>query len=179
MSRIGKQPVTIPSGVTVEESSGNVKVKGPKGELQMTVRPEIGVVVEDGQVVVSKQSKARQASAFHGLTRALINNMVEGVTEGYQTILEIHGVGWNAEVRGKTVALNVGYANTIIVDIPKGVEVECPNPEVIMIKGIDKQVVGQLAATIRSKKKTEPYKGKGIRYRGEHIRTKAGKTFGS
>lgn len=179
MSRIGKQPVPIPAGVTVEESGGNVKVKGPKGELSMTARPEVGVSIEDGQVLVAKKGNSRQSSAYHGLTRALINNMVEGVTKGYQKILEIHGVGWNAEVKGQTVALNVGYANTIVVDIPKGVEVNCPNPEAIIIQGIDKQVVGQLAAVIRSKKKTEPYKGKGIRYRGEHIRLKAGKTFGS
>ena len=179
MSRIGKQPIPIPSGVTVEESGGHVKVKGPKGELAITVRPEIAVAVEDGQVVVTKKSQVRQADAFHGLTRALVNNMVEGVTEGYQKILEIHGVGWNAEVKGRTVALNIGYANIIVVDIPPGVEVECPNPEVLMIRGIDKQVVGQLAAVIRSKKKTEPYKGKGIRYRGEYIKLKAGKTFGS
>ena len=179
MSRIGKKPVPIPSGVTVEESGGHVKVKGPKGELSIDVRPEVAVAVEDGQVLVTPQSTVRQVAAFHGLTRALINNMVEGVTNGYQKTLEIHGVGWNAEVRGRQVALNVGYANTILVDIPDGVEVECPNPEVIVIKGIDKQVVGQLAAMIRSKKKTEPYKGKGIRYRGEQIRQKAGKTFGS
>jgi len=179
MSRIGKKPVPIPAGVTVEEAGGNVKVKGPKGELAIAVRPEVSVAIEDGQVLVTKQSNARTASAFHGMTRALINNMVEGVTQGYQKILEIHGVGWNAEVKGRTVALNVGYANIIAVDIPPGVEVECPNPEVIVIKGIDKQVVGQLAAVIRAKKKTEPYKGKGIRYRGEYIRQKAGKTFGS
>jgi large subunit ribosomal protein L6 len=179
MSRIGKKPVPIPSGVTVEESGGQVKVKGPKGELAMQVRPEVGVAIEGGEVVVTTTSHVREASAYHGLTRALINNMVEGVTSGYQKILEIHGVGWNAEVRGRAVALNVGYANIILVPIPDGVEVECPNPELIMVRGIDKQAVGQLAAVIRSKKKTEPYKGKGIRYRGEHIRQKAGKTFGS
>jgi large subunit ribosomal protein L6 len=179
MSRIGKRPVAIPAGVSVEASGNQVKVKGPKGELSLELRPELSVSVEQGQVHVVKQSEAREAAAYHGMTRALIQNMVGGVTRGYQKVLEIHGVGWNAEVKGRVVALNVGYAITINIDIPKGVEVKCPNPELIVIEGADKHAVGQLAAEIRSKRKTEPYKGKGIRYRGEYIKQKAGKTFGS
>jgi large subunit ribosomal protein L6 len=179
MSRIGKKPVAIPAGVTVEASAGQVKVKGPKGELALALRPELSVSVADGKVQVENRSPERAASAYHGMTRALISNMVGGVTRGYQKTLEIHGVGWNAEVKGRKVALNVGYAITINIDIPKGVEVKCPNPELIVIEGADKQAVGQLAAEIRSKRKTEPYKGKGIRYRGEYVRQKAGKTFGS
>jgi large subunit ribosomal protein L6 len=177
MSRIGKQPVEIPAGVTVETADRNVKVKGPKGELSMEHRPEIAVAVEDKQVNVTKLDET--AGAYHGLTRALINNMVEGVTKGYSKTLEIHGVGWNASVNGRKIELNVGYANTIVIDMLPGTEIECPNPEAIVVSGIDKQAVGQLAARIRASRPPEPYKGKGVRFRGEQVRMKAGKTFGS
>jgi large subunit ribosomal protein L6 len=177
MSRIGKQPVEIPGGVTVETSGRTVVVKGPKGELSMEHRPEIAVAVEDKAINVTKVDET--ANAYHGLTRALINNMVEGVTNGYQKVLEIHGVGWNAQIQGRAIHLNVGYANTIVVDMLPGTEVECPNPEAIVVSGIDKQAVGQLAARIKAARPPEPYKGKGIRFRGEQVRMKAGKTFGS
>jgi large subunit ribosomal protein L6 len=177
MSRIGKQPVEIPAGVIVEMADRTVKVKGPKGELSMEHRPEIAVAVEEKQINVTKVQA--NAGAFHGLTRALINNMVVGVTKGYTKTLEIHGVGWNAQVNGRAIELNVGYANTIVVHMLPGTEIDCPNPEAIVVTGIDKQAVGQLAARIRSARPPEPYKGKGIRFRGEQVRIKAGKTFGS
>ncbi len=177
MSRIGKQPIEIPAGVSVTTSERTVMVKGPKGELSMEHRPEVAVAVEKEQVNVTKVEA--HADAYHGLTRSLINNMVEGVTKGYQKTLEIHGIGWNAEVQERTVHLNVGFANTIVVDMLPGTNVECPNPEAIVVSGIDKQAVGQLAARIRAWRRPEPYKGKGIRFRGEQVRLKAGKTFGS
>jgi len=179
MSRIGKQPIDIPSGVTVEQADRSVKVKGPKGELSMNLRPEVAVSIEGSVITVTPTSTERSAAAYHGLTRALINNMVEGVTKGYSKTLEIHGVGWNAEVKGKQIDLNVGYANTISIDVLPGTSVDCPNPETIIVTGYDKQAVGQLAARIRSSRPPEPYKGKGIRFRGEQVRMKAGKTFGS
>ena len=179
MSRIGKQPVEIPSGVTVEHGSGSVVVKGPKGELSLDLRPEITISIEGSTLTVTPTTDERSASAFHGLTRSLIHNMVEGVTRGYSKTLEIHGVGWNAEVKGQKVDLNVGYANTISIDLLPGTEVNCPNAETIVVSGYDKQAVGQLAARIRSARPPEPYKGKGIRFRGEQVRIKAGKTFGS
>ena len=179
MSRIGKAPVAIPSGVTVEQPAGALTVKGPKGELSMTLRPEVSVSVEDGQVKVERQDDGRQARAFHGMTRALINNMVEGVTKGYEKTLEIHGVGWNAAVAGNKVDLSVGFCNTISVPIPDGVSVDLPNPTTIVVSGADKQAVGQLAARMRGVRPPEPYKGKGVRYRGEYVKQKAGKSFGS
>jgi large subunit ribosomal protein L6 len=179
MSRIGKQPIEIPAGVTVEHAGRSVKVKGPKGELSLDLRPEVDVAVEGSTLSVSLASKESTASAYHGLMRALINNMVEGVTQGYSKTLEIHGVGWNAEVKGQKIDLNVGFANTISIDILPGTEITCPNPETIVVSGYDKQAVGQLAARIRSSRPPEPYKGKGIRFRGEQVRMKAGKTFGS
>ena len=179
MSRIGKAPVTIPAGVTVETNDRHVKVKGPSGELEMTMRPEVDVTIEDGTLNVTKNEETRQARAYWGMTRALINNMVVGVTTGYSKTLDIHGVGWNATVQGKQIALNVGFANTIMVDILPGTEIKCPNPTAIEVRGIDKQAVGQLAARIRAARPPEPYKGKGIRYRNEYVKMKAGKSFGS
>lgn len=179
MSRIGKAPVVIPSGVTIENNGRQIKVKGPKGELEMTLRPEVDVTIEDGSLTVKPNTNSRQARAYWGMTRALINNMVVGLTTGYAKTLDIHGVGWNATVQGDKIALNVGFANTIMVDVLPGTEIACPNPTAIEVKGIDKQAVGQLAARIRASRPPEPYKGKGIRYRNEYVKMKAGKSFGS
>ena len=181
MSRIGKQPVPIPSGVTVATAGRRVSVKGPKGDLSIDLRPEIDVAVEAGQVLVTRNGSGseRQARAYHGMTRALLNNMVAGVTKGFEKRLEIQGVGWNAKVQGTQVVLNIGFCHPVEVDLPKGIAVECPKPTTIIITGADKQSVGQCAAEIRAVRPPEPYKGKGIRYIGEYVRRKAGKSFGS
>ena len=182
MSRIGKQPIAIPGGVTVEAAKGgDVSVKGPLGNLTITVRPEIDVVVEDKNVVCTPNGSgpARQSSAYHGLTRALINNMVEGVTKGFEKKLEIVGVGWNAKSQAKQIVLNIGFCHPVNIDLPAGVTAESPNPTTIIIKGADRQAVGQTAARIRKVRPPEPYKGKGIRYSGEYVRRKTGKSFGS
>lgn len=181
MSRIGKQPVEIPAGVTATVSDGRVSVKGPKGNLDLALRPEVAVEVEGANVnvTVSGQGPARQARAFHGMTRALINNMVTGVSKGFERKLEIIGVGWNANAQGKKVVLNIGFCHPVDIALPDGVTAETPNPTQIVLTGPDKQVVGQLAAKIRAVRPPEPYKGKGIRYQGEFVRRKAGKSFGS
>lgn len=181
MSRIGKKPVQIPAGVTVTANGSEVAVKGPKGELRMTARPEVGVVVSNGEVVISRlrDDRDRQARAFHGMTRALIQGMVEGVSKGYEKKLEINGVGYGAKLEGKNIVLTLGYALPVTVPLPSNLTVEVPNPTTIFIRGCDKQQVGQLAAAIRMRRKPEPYKGKGIKYDNEVIRRKAGKAFGS
>jgi large subunit ribosomal protein L6 len=182
MSRIGKSPVKIPAGVTVSEGSGReVSVKGPKGTLSMTLRPEIDLSMEDGQAVFAPNGSGapREARAFHGLSRALFNNMVVGVTEGFTKTLEIVGVGWNANAQGQKVVLNIGFCHPVEIPLPQGVTAECPNATTIKLTGADKQAVGQVAAVIRKVRPPEPYKGKGIRYQGEYVRRKAGKTFGS
>jgi large subunit ribosomal protein L6 len=180
MSRIGKQPVALPGGVTVETAGGReIKVKGPKGELVLGLRPEVEVAVEGGQVLVTRSGADRHSRAYHGMTRALIANMVEGVTKGYEKTLDIIGVGWNASIAGPKVVLNVGYCNAIEVAIPQGVKVNCPSNTQIVVSGPDKQAVGQLAAKIRAARPPEPYKGKGVRYKDEYVRQKAGKSFGS
>jgi len=180
MSRVGKQPVVLPSGVTVEmEGERGLRVKGPKGELRMTLRPEVEAELEGKEVRVSRKEETRQGRAYHGMTRALIQNMVQGVTQGYQKELEIHGVGWNVAVQGRQVVLNIGFCNPVKLDIPEGVQVQTPTNTLLAVSGIDKQAVGQLAARIRAARPPEPYKGKGVRYRGEFVRQKAGKSFGS
>ena len=182
MSRIGKQPINLPSGVSLEVGAArSVKVKGPKGELGITLRPEVDVSVDgnEANVGLSGTGAARQARAFHGMTRALINNMVLGVSNGFEKVLEIQGVGWNAAAQGRQVVLNIGFCHPVNIPMPDGVDAETPNPTTIVIKGIDKQAVGQVAAVIRKVRPPEPYKGKGIRYRGEFVRRKAGKSFGS
>lgn len=181
MSRIGRTPVAIPSGVEVTAANGSVKVKGPKGELSFDHRHEVGVEVEDKQVIVKRLAPEadKQARALHGLTRALIQNMVVGVTEGYEKKLEINGVGYNAKLEGQKLVFNLGFAHTVSVDVPKGIEIECKNPTNIAVRGCDKQMVGELAARIRKLRPPEPYKGKGIKYAEEIIRRKAGKAFGS
>jgi large subunit ribosomal protein L6 len=176
MSRIGQQPIGLPKGVEVTVDGATVRVKGPKGELTQRVRPEIAVKVEDGQVVVTRSSDAKQHRAFHGLTRALLANMVEGVTEGYRRSLEIVGVGYRADKRGNTLVLNVGYSHEVKYPEPEGISITTPSQTQIVVEGIDKQRVGQVAAELRAVRPPEPYKGKGIRYQGEQVRRKAGKT---
>jgi large subunit ribosomal protein L6 len=181
MSRIGKKPIPIPSGVTVKAETRQVSVKGPKGELSLSLRPEVAVQVDGALVNVSPTGTGseRASRAFHGMTRALIHNMVTGVSKGFQKKLEIVGVGWNASAQPGKVVLNVGYNAPVTVGLPKGVGAETPNPTTIIVSGADRQAVGQVASVIRKKRPPEPYKGKGIRYEGEIVRRKAGKSFGT
>jgi large subunit ribosomal protein L6 len=178
MSRIGKKPVSIPDGVKVAVADRTVTVEGKLGKLAWTHRPEIEVSVDGGanEVQCQRKKEDRQSRALHGLTRAYIQNMVVGVSQGYEKRLEIHGVGYLGAVQGKTLQLRVGFANEVHKTIPAGLEVTCPDQTHIVIKGTDKQQVGQFAAEVRAVRKPEPYKGKGIRYEGEQVRRKAGKT---
>jgi large subunit ribosomal protein L6 len=181
MSRIGKLPIPVPSGVSVEEKSRSVTVKGPKGTLSLDLRPEIDIAIDGSVVTVTPNGSgaAREARAFHGLTRALLANMVRGVHKGYEKELDIIGIGWNAKSQGKKLTLNIGFCHPVVFDIPEGLEVETPKPVNIVIRGADKYAVGQFAAAVRAVRPPEPYKGKGIRYRGEYVRRKQGKSFGS
>jgi large subunit ribosomal protein L6 len=176
MSRIGRKPVPIAKGAKVTVSDGSVLVESSKAKLTFPLRPEVAVRVEENEVVVERHGDSRTARAMHGLTRSIIANMITGVTEGYTRQLEIVGVGWNAAVKGKTVELNVGYADTRKVPVPDGVNVEVKGQD-ITVTGPDKQLVGQTAAAIRAHKKPEPYNGKGIKYKDEVILRKAGKAF--
>ncbi|TWU32943.1 50S ribosomal protein L6 [Novipirellula artificiosorum] len=178
MSRIGKKPVPVVDGAKVSVSGRVIDVEGPKGKLSFEHRPEITVAVsEDGnEVVVTRGDDERTSRAFHGLTRAIINNMVEGVTKGYEKKLEIVGVGYLAAISGDTLQLRVGYANELHRKIPTGLTVTCPDQTHVVIQGCDKQSVGQFAAEIRALRKPEPYKGKGVRYQGEQVKIKAGKS---
>ena len=175
MSRIGRQPIAIPSGVEVKVDGARVSVKGPKGTLEQTMHPDMTVAVDDGTVVVTRPSDEREHRALHGLTRSLVANMVEGVTNGYAKTLEIQGVGYRAALKGSTLEIAVGFSHPVVVEPPKGVSFEVPQPTRIIISGTDKQLVGQIAANIRAIRKPDPYKGKGIRYQGEYVRKKAGK----
>ena len=175
MSRIGRKPIDLPDGVTVELAPGRVGVKGPKGELEQEVSPEMKVEQEDGELTVERPTNRGDHRALHGLTRSLIANMVEGVTEGFEKRLEIQGVGYRAALRGRNLELALGYSHPVSVEAPEGIEFELPQPTEIVIRGIDKQLVGQVAADIRKRRPPEPYKGKGIRYRGEHVARKVGK----
>lgn len=177
MSRVGKQPVPIPAGVKVAVENGVVRVEGPKGKLSLTVHPNMRVQTDGKQVTVSRPDDERLNRALHGLTRALINNMVIGVTKGYEKRLKIEGVGFQAAKKGEGVELTVGFANRIYHAPPPGVTVSVPDPTTIVVSGIDKQAVGQFAAEIRASRKPEPYKGKGIRYENEVVRRKEGKSF--
>jgi len=178
MSRIGKKPVSVPAGVKVNVAGRAITVEGKLGKLEYTHRPEVKVSIEDDgkNVVCSRSSEEREVRAYHGLTRALLQNMMLGVTEGYEKKLEIQGVGYLAAIAGDTLQLRVGFANEVHKKIPKGLTVTCPDQTHIVIKGTDKQKVGQFAAEVRAVRKPEPYKGKGIRYEGEQVRRKAGKT---
>ena len=179
MSRIGKEPVPIPSGVDIKLVDGTVTVTGPKGELSERVPPGINVDINDDEVVVTRASDHRDHRALHGLTRSLIANMVTGVTEGYSKSLEIVGVGYRAQARGSdALVIQVGFSHPVEVQAPEGVTFEVPSPTRITVSGADKQAVGQVAADIRAIRKPEPYKGKGIRYEGEQVRRKAGKAAG-
>jgi large subunit ribosomal protein L6 len=177
MSRIGKAPITIPAGVKVNITDRLVKVEGPKGKLEFTHHPNMVVKYDGKSVTVERPDDARQNRALHGLTRALVNNMVVGVSKGYEKKLKIEGVGYQAAMKGKAVELTVGFANRIVLEPPAGVTVAVPDPTTIVVSGSDKQAVGQFAAEIRESKKPEPYKGKGIRYENEVVRRKEGKSF--
>ncbi len=179
MSRIGKQPVLVPSGVKVGVSGKDVSVEGPLGKLSWSLRPEISAKYdeENKQVLVTRDGDTRMARALHGLSRALIQNMVVGVSKGYEKKLEIVGVGYLAAVQDNTLQLRVGYANEVHLQIPQGLTVTCPDQTHIVVKGSDKQMVGQFAAEVRAVRKPEPYKGKGVRYEGELVRRKAGKAM--
>jgi large subunit ribosomal protein L6 len=175
MSRIGKQPIELPAGVSVSLSPGRVMVNGPLGELTQQVPSRMQVEQDDGTIVVKRPTERGDDRALHGLTRSLIANMVEGVTNGFQKRLEIQGVGYRAAVRGTDLELNVGYSHSVVLKAPQGITFETPTPTEVIVKGIDKQQVGQTAAEVRKVRPPEPYKGKGIRYEGEYVRRKVGK----
>jgi large subunit ribosomal protein L6 len=177
MSRIGKKPVAIPSGAKVAVEGRTLKVEGPKGKLEWEFRPEVSVAVDEKkkEVVVSRNGDDRTSRALHGTTRALVRNMLIGVTEGYQKKLEIIGVGYLAAIKDKVLQLRVGYANEVEKQIPDDLKVTCPDQTHILVQGCDKQHVGEFAAEVRAVRKPEPYKGKGIRYDGEHVKIKPGK----
>jgi large subunit ribosomal protein L6 len=177
MSRIGKLPISVPGDVKVAIKGRHVTVTGPQGELSWEHRPEVKVAFDEGQrqIIVTRDNDDRESRAFHGLTRALVQNMVQGVRQKYEKRLEIVGVGYNASVAGDTLKLRVGYANDILRKIPKGLEVTCPDATHIVVRGANKQQVGQFAAETRAVRKPEPYKGKGIRYQGEYVKIKPGK----
>ncbi|MBQ9528685.1 MAG: 50S ribosomal protein L6 [Fretibacterium sp.] len=176
MSRIGRKAVALAKGVTVSVSGDDIRVKGPKGELSAKLMPGISVDIEDGQVKVSRASDEKQARAWHGMTRALIANMVTGVTEGFQKTMEIVGVGWRAQLQGKKLVMNLGYSHPVEFTPPSGIEIVVENPIKFIVKGIDKELVGQTCALIRQYRPPEPYHGKGIRFENEYIARKAGKT---
>ena len=178
MSRIGRAPINVPAGVTVTVDAANavVTVKGPKGTLDLNYNSRMNVVCENNVITVTRPSDEKEDRALHGLTRTLINNMVVGVTQGYQKKLEVNGVGYRVAMQGKSLNLTLGYSHPVIVDAPEGITFETPDANTIIIKGINKQVVGETAAFVRSRRAPEPYKGKGIKYEGEKIRRKSGKT---
>ncbi|MGZ5418845.1 MAG: 50S ribosomal protein L6 [Nocardioides sp.] len=175
MSRIGRLPVTIPSGVEINVEGQTVKVKGPKGELAHTVAQPIAVERKDDQVEVTRPNDERESRSLHGLTRSLIHNMVLGVTEGYVKKLEIHGTGYRVANKGGSLEFALGYSHSITIEPPQGITFTVENPTRFQVEGIDKQLVGEVAANIRKLRKPDPYKGKGVRYAGEHIRRKVGK----
>ena len=178
MSRVGKKPVVIPDGVKITQDGNYLKIKGPKGELEQQIHPNINIEIVENQVNVTRPDDSKQSKSLHGLSRALVQNMVSGVTDTYKKTLDIVGVGYKAELKGKNLLLNIGYSHPIFLMPPEGVILETPTQTQIIISGIDKQLVGLVAAKIRSFRKPEPYKGKGIKYSDEHIVRKAGKTAG-
>jgi large subunit ribosomal protein L6 len=175
MSRIGRKPIPVPESVTVEVAPGRVSVKGPKGELDQALSADMKVAQSDGVVTVERPTDRGDHRALHGLTRSLIANMVEGVTDGFEKRLEIQGVGYRAQLKGKNLELALGYSHPVVVEAPEGIDFEVPQQTEIVVRGIDKQLVGQVAADIRKRRPPEPYKGKGIRYRGEYVARKVGK----
>ena len=175
MSRVGQSPITLPSGVEVTVSPGAVVVKGPRGELSRVVPKGIALERADGEIRVTRANEEREVRALHGLVRSLIANMIQGVTQGYERRLEIHGVGYRAVKKGDDVEFQIGYSHPVAKKAPAGIEFELPTPTRLVVRGIDKELVGQVAAEIRAIRKPEPYKAKGIRYEGEHIKRKAGK----
>jgi large subunit ribosomal protein L6 len=175
VSRIGKQPIAVPDGVEIDVKPGVVSVKGPKGELSQAVSPDMKVEQSNGTLTVERPTDRGEHRALHGLTRSLIANMVEGVTDGFEKRLEIQGVGYRARLQGKALELSVGYSHPVSVTAPEGIEFEVPTPTQVIVRGIDKQLVGEIAARIRRSRPPEPYKGKGVRYAGEHVRRKVGK----
>ena len=175
MSRVGKQPIPIPSGVDVNVRASDVHVKGPKGELQLQAASSINVTVDDGSVLVERSTESREVRALHGLVRSLIANMVQGVTQGYRKTLELHGTGYRAQLAGSKLVMQLGHSHPDEYSPPQGISLEVENPTTIHINGIDKRLVGQVAADIRAARPVEVYLGKGIRYRGEYVRRKAGK----
>ncbi len=176
MSRVGKNPIPVPKGVTVKVDGSKVTVKGPKGEMSRTFSDDVGIAIEDGHVVVRRDSDIGRVRALHGLTRALIANMVTGTSTGFRRVLEMVGVGYKAELMGKRLNLTVGFSHPILITPPPGISFVVENPTRFAIEGINKELVGEMAARVRKLRPPEPYKGKGIRYEGEHIRRKAGKT---
>jgi len=178
MSRIGRMPIVLPEGVEVKVENGLVSVKGPKGQLSQQIGKEISVNIEGNEVVLTRANDKKEVRAQHGLYRALINNMVVGVTKGFEKALIINGVGYKAQVQGKKLILNIGYSHPIEIEAPEGITIECPQLTEVVVKGIDKTVVGQVAANIRAKRVVEPYHSYGIRYKDEVVITKEGKTAG-
>ena len=176
MSRIGKKPIAIPGGVEVKVAGSNVSVKGPLGRLDWAVARGVSVVVDQGQIVVSRSSEDRKVRALHGLVRAELNNMVQGVTKGYERSLEITGVGYKTQIQGRTMSFNVGYINPVVYQVPAGIDVKVDKQTLINVKGIDKRLVGQVAANLRAIKPPDVYKQKGVRFAGETLRKKEGKT---
>ena len=175
MSRIGKQPIELPSGVNVAISSGRVQVNGPLGELSQNVPARMQIDQDDGTLVVKRPTERGDDRALHGLTRSLVANMVEGVTKGFEKRLELQGVGYRAALRGTDLELNVGFSHPVVIKPPQGISFEVPDATTVLVKGIDKQQVGEIAAQVRKVRPPEPYKGKGIRYEGEQVRRKVGK----
>jgi len=175
LSRIGKQPIELPSGVNVAIGPGRVQVNGPLGELSQSVPARMQISQEDGSLVVKRPTERGDDRALHGLTRSLLANMVEGVTKGFEKRLELQGVGYRAALRGTDLELNVGYSHPVVIKPPQGINFEVPDATSVLVKGIDKQQVGEMAAQVRKVRPPEPYKGKGIRYEGEYVRRKVGK----
>ncbi len=179
MSRLGKQPVKIPSGVAVEVSGDTVSVKGPKGEDTWNCHPAVQVSVEDDVVKFSRRTEEKIARSMHGTARQLVQNMIVGVTEGFSKTLDIIGVGYNAKMQGNKLVLSIGFCHPVAIDVPDGVNCECPEPTRVVARGVNKQVVGQFVAEVRAVRPPEPYKGKGIRYSDEVVRRKQAKSFGT
>ena len=176
MSRIGKMPIDVPDGVKVQIDGNLIKISGPKGALEHKLDAEVSAVVEDNKIIIKRNLDSKSARAKHGLHRALISNMVIGVTTGFEKILEIKGVGYRAQIQGQKLQMQLGFSHPVIYEVPSNIEIEVKKNNQIVVKGIDKQLVGEVAVAIRNKRKPEPYKGKGIRYLGEYVKHKVGKT---